>query len=366
GAGAHDCIAADEFELDVREACQFAFIEQRDNRERLMVGDVRMLAQSARTPTDVTATFPDDIDSRAFKFSPDGQLLAFAVGKETDPELSSLWVIGVTDLPDAVPLTELALGEPGRALVDFDWSSDGTRLAFLVRTVEDDGYELHVATVAPGWEASPERVAAAFPASWSELTWIGERVCYFRSDGDVSCAYQDEDGVWQQGVMIAAGLPASFVDDPELVQWVAADPFLGIYGKDQVSDDYHLTLLYFNRGADWGSVHTLAIIDPSITRMAQPGTFVQRSELEPEVGIWNLSPKLETYGDDLKPPATVSNCKSIVAWQPEGNALACNTDETLRIALFDEAGQVTREQSVELANIQEGLLHPKAFTHGTT
>lgn len=365
GAGTQDCIAAEEFELDVRDSCQFAFIEQRSNRERLMLGDVRTLTPSDSKPKDITASFPEDVDVRAFKFSPDGQLVAFAAGSETADEVNSLWISGVSDLPDAAPVTEVVVSAPDRTILDFDWSADSTRLASLVSIAGDDSYELSVATTTNGWQES-QRVAAAFPASWSDVTWLGNRVCYFRNDGDLSCAHQNEQGAWLQGVTIAAGQPASFVDDPDLVQWVAADPFLGIYGKDRESDDYLLTLLYLEQGEDWGSVHRFAIIDPSVTRLAQPGTFVQREEPEPDVGIWNLGPRLETYGDDLTAPSTVSNCKRIIAWHPQGDAVACDTDETLRIALIDELGIVSREQLVSRAAVQAGLLRPKAFTYGTS
>lgn len=336
------------FTLRVRPQCKFAYIGRTAlESDRLFVGDVRQRLQPALTPEEPTNDLPGSVDAVRFEFSPDGRQIAYVV-RPRNSEPDRLFVAPVTQLGDEPPKQQLPVIDGLERVATLSWSPDAQQLAVLFHA----GEQLRVTSYALGESEArrtPDRVVTANPNT--RLYWLGQTLC-FRGTmlspggewGTLVCHSSGPDGLSAASSFRHQWNEETLSNEYEFQLHIEAR-LDGLFLFSQAAPDRPFQVQHiYDDGVRWGSLaHYPAIPDPSFRWWAQPGDALA---IPPNVGIFPISPDVETYGDIYVSAHEVTDCSLVAAWDHAGQALACLSDDGLRIARLDDTGAVVAERTV--------------------
>lgn len=340
------------FTLRVRPQCKFAFIGRTTmESDRLFVGDVRQRLQPGLTPEEPTHDLPVTLDAVQFEFSPDGRRIAYVV-RPRNSEPDRIFIAPVTQLGDEAPKQQLSTIDGLDRVATLSWSPDAQQLAVLFHA----GEQLRATSYAVGASearATPDLPVAANPNT--RLYWLGQTLCYvgttrlpgLSSDwGGVLCHTSTSDGLSASSNLRRQWPLATFPDEPDPQLLIEASPdALFVFFQFAPGDPFLVDHLYDDGVRALTRPHGWAIPDPSFRWWAQPGTPLHRSQTpHPSVGLVPIDPDVDSSSDSFDHQAT--DCHSVAAWARNGLALACASDDGLRIARLDDTGAVIEEQVV--------------------
>lgn len=341
--------------LRVRNSCRFAFLDSKKGTGRLFLGNTLPEAGQATpaAPVELSKDVAESHKVTHFEFSPNGAWVAFvAVPKSESSDVADqFWLASLTAAagpPENMPSAQL--GELQR-IRHFAWNEAGDRLG-LIYVAASGNTKLSVLelTSEPPSFGRSERI---FLLDDGGLFWLGPRICYlgfldtgsYERVGPACHTVGDKGalGLAQSERLLVSG---AFPEDGRL-QLQTSGHNLAAFIAVGAGEPFELRHFFVSEG-QWGALdHVFGIPDPTFKWLAQPGSYLRRNVPNPSVDIFRFDIAVETYGDFTDPPAgVVENCTRIAAWHGQGRAIACASDDELRVARLSADGSIEAQSLV--------------------